>query len=415
MGVVREIPARRRLLVAALSLPSAGVPAWAARERAVRIASAVGAEDAADDAAAATRAEPMRLATAWRVASPPAGAPGDRVGVLEVDWTTARIRIASEVPVPGRAHGLLALADGGFAAVANRPGRWLMRCDADGQVQRRIAIDDERPRRTFNGHVETSASAGVAAAGDWLFTTETDPATGDGWISVRDGRTLARVGEFPAGGRDAHQLLRAPDGTLLVAIGGIVRDLEGRRVEPERMAPALVQLAPRDGRLVGRWQLEDPRLSLRHMAWAATAPPGSPAGTPPLLGVALQAEHDRDEQRRVAPTLAVWDGRALRIATHDASAAGYAGDIAAGPGGGFVISAQKARRGLWWHPGRADRLTLVAELTEPCALASVDEGAGVVLSAGRGAARWHAREAPGMLPWPVPLAPDNHWVVLRTV
>lgn len=56
---------------------------------------------------------------------------------------------------------------------------------------------------------------------------------------------------------------------------------------------------------------------------------------------------------------------------------------------------------------------MVAELTEPCALASVDEGAGVLISAGRGAARWQLRGAPAMPPWPLALAPGNYWVVLR--
>ena len=37
---------------------------------------------------------------------------------------------------------------------------------------------------------------------------------------------------------------------------------------------------------------------------------------------------------------------------------------------------------------------------------------GVSISAARGVARWHAQLAPRMLPWPVPLAPDNHWVAL---
>jgi len=332
--------------------------------------------------------------------------------VLEVDWASARVRVVAEVPVPGRAHGLLALADGGFLAVANRPGGWLLRCGARGQPQQRLSIDDERPRRTFNGHVETSGEGG---AGDWLYTTETDPATGDSWLSVRDARTLARVSQFAAGGRDAHQFLRARDGSLLVAIGGIVRDREGRKIQAERMAPSLVRLVPESGRLVGRWQLDDARLSIRHIAWARQegGAPDNELDGAPLLGLALQAEHDQEDRRRNAPTLATWDGASLRIATTDAGAGGYAGDIAAGPGGGFVISAQKARRGLWWYPARPERLTPVAELTEPCALATVDGGAGVLISAGRGVALWHAREAPAMLPWPVALAPDNHWVLLR--
>ncbi|MBI5722171.1 MAG: DUF1513 domain-containing protein [Burkholderiales bacterium] len=347
----------------------------------------------------------------------------DRVGVLEIHWAAARIRVAAENPVAGRAHGLLALADGGFLAVANRPGRWLLRCDARGQVQQRLAIDSERPLRTFNGHVETSAAGGAGGTGDWLYTTETDPETGAGWISVRDARTLSRVAQFVAGGRDPHQLLRARDGSLLVAIGGIVRDREGHKIEAGRMAPSLARLAPAQGIVLGQWQLDDPRLSIRHLAWARAGarPAGDEVsgdlsddiGDAPLLGLALQAEHEQEDRRRNAPALAVWDGESLHIATADAGAAGYAGDIAAGPGGGFVISAQKARRGLWWHPSRPERLTPVAELTEPCALATVDGGAGVLISAGRGAARWHAREAPAMLPWPVALAPDNHWVVLR--
>jgi len=398
-----RLAGRRGALLAAVSM---ALPWPAAR---------AGMAAAGEPDADATR--PLRLATAWRAAAGE-GRPPDRVGVMEIDWRAARIRVAAEVAVPGRAHGLLALGDGGFLAVANRPGRWLLRCDAQGREQLRLSIDDERPRRTFNGHVETSPPAGIAGAGgvggaEWLYTTETDPDTGEGWISVRDARTLARVAQWPAGGRDPHQLLRAPDGTLLVAVGGIVRDREGRKIDGERMQPSLVRLAPQRGGLVGQWRLDDPRLSIRHLAWAQDeAVPGGERGLP-LLGVALQAEHEREEQRRAAPVLAVWNGQALRIATTHAAAGGYAGDIAAGPGGGFVISAQKARRGLWWHPGAPQQLTTVAELTEPCALAAVDEGAGVLISAGRGAARWHASESPAMLPWPVALAPDNHWVVLR--
>jgi len=362
--------------------------------------------------AQADASRPLRLATAWRAAASE-GLPPDRVGVMEIDWRAARIRVAAEVAVPGRAHGLLALADGGFLAVANRPGRWLLRCDAQGREQQRLSIDDERPRRTFNGHVEADVAQSVGAA-RWLYTTETDPETGEGWISVRDARTLSRVAQWPAGGRDPHQLLRAPDGALLVAIGGIVRDREGRKIDGERMQPSLVRMAPQHGGLVGQWRLDDARLSVRHLAWARDpAAAGHEGGGLPLLGVALQAEHEREEQRRAAPVLAVWDGQALRIATTHAAATGYAGDIAAGPGGGFVISAQKARRGLWWHPGAPQQMVTVAELTEPCALATVDEGAGVLISAGRGAARWHASDSPAMLPWPVALAPDNHWVVLR--
>ena len=354
-------------------------------------------------AAAASQADvpTLRIATAWRVPTTTPADSGDRIGVLQIDWALGQVQVLAELATPSRSHGLLPLADGGFAVVANRPGRWLWRLDGSGRIVQRISTLQDSPQRSFNGHVEVSAD------GAWLYTTETDAGSGQGWVSVRDARSLLRVAQFSSGGIDPHQLLRARDGSLMVANGGIARDTLGRKVEGERMAPSLGRIAPATGRLDGLWTLPDQQLSLRHLAWAA-----GPDGTEPLLGVALQAEHDSPGARSAAPGLAVWDGLALTVPWADASAAGYAGDIAAGPGGGFVISAQKQGRGLWWHPGQPERLTLVAQLTEPCALLSLDGAAGVALSAARGVALWHARLPPRMLPWPVPLVPDNHWVSL---
>lgn len=360
-------------------------------------------------AAASAEAEPVqRLATAWRVGpAAAAGQPetGHHVGVLEVDWPAAEVRMQAAHPVPSRAHGVLAMPDGGFVAVAFRPGRWLLRCNAEGALLSQRSMDADQPaHRTFNGHVIASAD------GLWLFTTETDPTSGLGWVSVRDSRTLTRVAQFETGGHDPHDLLLGADGSLLVANGGIVRDALARKINPERIDPALVQLYPGSGRLLGRWQLDDRRLSLRHMAWSQ--------GDAPLLGIGLQAEHDQAERRAEAPVLALWDGQALTLANRDARGAGYAGDISSGPGGGFVLSAQKAGLGLWWHPGAPHHLTVVARVTEPCALLpwrSERGVSGVSISAARGVARWHARLAPRMLPWPVPLAPDNHWVALNTL
>lgn len=345
--------------------------------------------------------EVERLATAWRVPAEDGRAPGDggdRVGVFEVDWAAGRVALLGETAVPARAHGLLALADGGFLAVAHRPGRWLLRGDAEGRVVQRLDLDAARERRGLNGHVVASAD------GRWLFSTETDPVDGSGWVAVRDARTLARVAEFSSHGADPHQLLAASDGTLLVANGGIVRDARGRQRAGEAMDSSLVRLDPATGRLLGQWRLADPALSMRHLAWAA--------GDEPLLGIALQAGHAQAAERVAAPVLAVWDGERLHLPTADGRGGGYAGDIAAAPGGGFVLSAQKQGRCLWWHPGAPEALTLVAELREPCALAAAPDGAGVSISAGRGVARWHARLAPRMMAWPAALAPDNHWVRL---
>ena len=344
----------------------------------------------------------QRLATAWQVFGTTAPDGGFRVGMLDIDWAAGHVQLRAQQSVPTRAHGLLALRDGGFVAVANRPGGWLLRCDASGAVVQRLDTATEKPQRTFNGHVEASfqPEGGIR----WLCTTETDPATGAGWLSLRDARTLQRVAQFESAGIDPHQLSLAADGALLVANGGIARDALGRKLEHERMAPSLARIDPASGRLLGRWRSPDPHLSIRHMAWADTVEP--------LLGMALQAEHPNPAQRAAAPALALWDGKDLTLPCADRSAAGYAGDIAAGPAGGFVISAQKQGRALWWNPSEADELALVAQLSEACALVPLADGAGVAISAARGAARWHTRDAPRMAPWPLPMAPDNHWVVL---
>lgn len=339
----------------------------------------------------------QRLAAAWRVPDGTA-AERDRVGVIEVDWGAARIGIVAEHPAPGRAHGLHAMPDGGFIAVANRPGRWLLRCDRDGRAMHHHTLDDDGTPHTLGGHVLLSAD------GRRLFSSETDPETGQGWIGVRDPGTLRRVGGFRSQGLDPHQMLLDDEGQLWVANGGIPRLPDGRKTAMERMRPSLVRLSSDDGRLLAEHRLDDARLSVRHLAWAGSGPA--------RMGVALQAEHDDETRRRRAPLLAVLEDGRLQLPSSDTQGEGYAGDIAAGPGGGFVLSGQKAGRGLWWHPGAAERLTPVAELGEPCALSSWDDGRGVLIAARHGVARWHASDAPRMLRWPAPMSPDNHWLLL---
>lgn len=359
-------PLQRRTLLQALLAGALARPAW------------VNATPAAQE----------RIALAWQAADT-----GFEVGILRVDWDAAELQPAARVPLPSRAHGLLPLADGDVVVVANRPGRWLLRLDAQGQVQARM--DEAAPGRSFNGHVEGGPGS------PWLFTTETRTADQAGFISVRDPRTLQRVAEFESGGIDPHQLLLAADGALLVAHGGIARDAAGRKREGERMAPSLTQLSPQ-GKPQGLWTLPDAQLSIRHLAWST--------GPAPLLGVALQAEHADARERAQAPVLAVWDGHALHLPTAEAQAGGYVGDICAGPRDGFILSAQKKGLALWWQPSSPTQLTPMAQLTEPCAL--VPLGGGALLGAGRGLARWQLLGASAMLRWPAALAPDNHAVRL---
>lgn len=353
-------------------------------------------------AAAAAPLGVQKLAAGWRVPRADAGETIDRVGIIAIDWEARQVRLLSDLPAPGRAHGLLALADGGFVAVATRPGRWLLHCDSQGRELRRIQMDAGPAPRSLNGHVEPSLD------GRWLYSSETDPRDGSSWLSVREAATLQPVAEWKLPGRDAHHMLLDDDGQLFIAIGGIVRNEAGRKIQLERMASALIRFDAARGQVTGEWRLPDTRLSLRHMAWSEGQ------DGPALLGIGLQAEHDDPGLRQRAPVLAVWDGKNLNIPSHDAQADGYAGDVVAAPGGGFMITSERSHRGLWWHPGDPRRLTRVAQLQGISALASLadDEGHGALFAGHAGVAHWQLRGQPRMLSWPQPMTIDNHWVRL---
>jgi hypothetical protein len=335
-------------------------------------------------------APPLRLGVAWR--GPQAGS-DHHVGILAVDWAARTLRVAGQLRVPTRPHGLLAEPDGGLLAVALRPGRWLLRLAPDGRLRQRIDIADEPLPRRFGGHVVASAD------GSRLYTTETDSHGGRGRIGVRDARTLKKLDDWDSHGVEPHQLLLDREGHVVLANGGIWRDRDDRKIALDRMEASLVRLHGASGAPLGQWRLADPRLSVRHLAWAHDG----------LLGVALQAEHDDAADRAAAPALAVWDGQALQAVP---GGDGYAGEITGVPaaaGGGFVLSNALRDTAWWWHPAAPGRLTEVARLQRAYALAT---HSGVLIAAARGLARWHPREAPAMLPWPEAMALDNHMVAL---
>lgn len=353
--------------------------------------------------AAGTALEPggVRLGATWRG---PRADSTPYAGVLRLDRQAARLETAWEAALPGRAHGLFAEADGSLLVVAVRPGAWMLRFDTGGRSVARLDLEPGAGRH-LTGHVVASHD------GRWLYTGETDPRDDSGWIAVRERASLREVAAWPTHGIEPHQLLVDASGALLVANGGIRRARGDGKRDLERMESSLVRLDPQSGARLGQWRLDDRRLSLRHLAWGAPAIDDGP----PLLGIALQAEHDDPDRRRQAPALAVWDGRQLLVPSHAADAVGYAGDIAAAPGGGFVISSHRVDSALWWHPSQPGRLQRIARLTEAYALGSTgagDRSGLVAIAAARGAALWHPTQPAALLPWPAPMALDNHWIVL---
>ena len=274
---------------------------------------------------AAAPARATQLVSAWQTANE------HRIGVLAVEG--ARWSVQRSLAVPTRAHGLLVEPDGSVLATARRPGDWLLRWHpVRGQTQWHWIEDDRR----FNGHAIASPD------GQTLWTTETDLDTAQGRLVTRDRKSLEKRTEWPTHGMDPHELLvlparvgDVPAGSLIVANGGIPTLPETGRSKRQldRMDASLVALNPRDGTLLGQWRLDDPYLSIRHLAWDPHSQ---------TVGIALQAEHPDLDAKRRAPVLAVWNGQGLQAAQAQPAMQGYGGDICALPNGGFVVSCPRA-------------------------------------------------------------------------
>lgn len=294
-------------------------------------------------AGASQRPEP-RLLTAW-------DADGQSWAGL---WTPGRP--PRGIALPNRAHEVLAMPGtagtaGQALAVARRPGEFLVRFDA--RKARVLQWHDMEPDRLLSGHAVFSPD------GQALYTAEFDAETGAGVIAERDPKTLRRRRAFASGGIGPHMLMFEPQGSLLVANGGLLTlpETGRRKLNRDSMDASLARLDPATGRLIDVWRVDDPYLSLRHLALA-------PDGT---VAVAMQAEHADPEARRLAPLLALLEPAAtgLRCVAlpGQPGLGGYAGDVAylpspgplAGqtaadgtPGGSFIVSATHSGQLAWW-------------------------------------------------------------------
>lgn len=338
--------------------------------------------------------QPIQLACTWRTPDGTYAA-----GIVQCIAATGDVKIIRQLALPTRAHGVIHEPSGNLLVVARRPGEWLIRMNPNGQELQRQWIE---PDRTFNGH------AWYATDGQTLCTSETDSETGQGWIGVRDVNTLEKITEWPTHGMDPHELLTDTEGHWMVANGGIPTLPETGRAKRDlpRMDASLVRLHRHTGELLDQWRLDDPRLSIRHMAWNEQG----------VLGLALQAQHDDNATRLSAPILAWLDEHGLRIAPPapaDVSLGGYGGDIV-GIGSTWVVSSPPTHQLAYWRDGQWGG---VLSLPEACALAHHGSH---LWAGGKGQALWvdeetsrtdvHRIESPSLST----LSLDNHWIVLNT-
>src|SRR5690606_6230349 len=171
--------------------------------------------------------------------------------------------------------------------------------------------------RHFYGH------ACFSRDGKTVFTTENDIDTGDGVVSVRDARDFSVLDEYPTHGIGPHELLLMPDGvTLVVANGGVLTFPETGRVKLNRgrIVSSLAYIDSRDGKLIDKFVVPIPQMSLRHLA---VTPDGQ-------VGGAMQYEGNRKEGQ---PLMIFHHGEtALQLASASQAAwermANYAASIA---------------------------------------------------------------------------------------
>jgi hypothetical protein len=190
-------------------------------------------------------------------------------------------------------------------------------------------------------------------------------------------------------------------GCLMVANGGVPTQPETGRVKQDlhRMDSSIVRLDGATGEGLGQWRLEDPRLSLRHLAWNGR-----------VLGIALQAEHDDPRDRAKAPVLALFDGQRLTGVDAAVPLAGYGGSIAP-LGDGFAVGCPRSH-GVAVFDAQGFRGLI--NLEEACPLASTP---GQVWAGGGGRLLAMASDrTPDRDQTPVGsvagIRLDNHWIAL---
>lgn len=263
------------------------------------------------------------------------------------------------LPLPARGHAAAAhptLAEA--VAFARRPGAYALVLDcATGAVRHRLTPPDGRQ---FNGHGVYSADGAV------LMTSEQMADTSDGRIglwSVPDG--YRRIGEWVSGGIGPHDMKRLPDGSLVIANGGIATDATDRsKLNIDSMIPNLTLLSP-DGTALDQVTL-DPALhknSIRHLGLTADG----------RIAFGMQWEGDLAEP---VPLVGLWTiGAAPALFTLPEAEAfsmnGYIGSVAAQ---GDRIAVTSPRGGAVMIFDTAGSLLATHHRADICGVAPVSGG-----------------------------------------
>lgn len=281
--------------------------------------------------------------------------------------------ILFDLPLDARGHGAAQHPHRAEAILfARRPGACFTIIDpATGRARATI---EAVSNRSFNGH-------GVFTSdGSRLWTTESVSDSCDGVIGIYDPTAnYARIGEFASGGLDPHDMLLLPDGTLVVANGGLLTDpaAPGVKLNIDTMDSSLAILDPRDGTIVHAFRMADEpnQLGLRHLALSADG------------GVAVAMQYEGPDLDRVplvaslapgADTLVALDPPAPVLRKLDQ----YCGSAASD---GRILAVSSPRGGcaaFWDLP--AQRFLGTVDLADGCGIAPTANAGEFLFSSGLG-------------------------------
>ncbi len=178
------------------------------------------------------------------------GAQRFHLSILDLHASAEKIR---QIPLDFMAHGVVCdPLDPARAILFEKRGKGA--CEVDlraGRVVRPLATAGERE---FYGHGAFSLDGKI------LYATETDVQNGyRGLIVLRDGASLAELGEFPSFGESPHDCVLRDEGrTLWVTHGG------GR--EPGGALPCVTAIDVRTRELKEKLEFQSPALTAGHLA-----------------------------------------------------------------------------------------------------------------------------------------------------
>jgi len=172
----------------------------------------------------------------------------------------------SRVSLPARGHDAIeVIGKPGRAIVfARRPG--LFAFEIDFILGKIVHLIEPEKGYHFYGHGVLSKSKNC------LLTSENHYDTGDGYIVERDLNNYKIINRYRSGGIGPHQIaLMSDNETLVIANGGIKThpDQPRKKLNLDSIKPNLSYLALTSGKIIEQHQLDNPQLSIRHLAVSA--------------------------------------------------------------------------------------------------------------------------------------------------